>query len=152
MPSPNPIKVLNEELIERLAREGNIVIAVGGGGIPVYYDNGEMKGAEAVIDKDMANSLLASRIKADEFYILTDVPYIYINYKKPNQEVKEFLDYKDTVKYLKEGQFAEGVWVQKFRLHLILLKKEEVNLLLQKQPNWKIESMDQRLQWNTINN
>lgn len=123
VPSPNPIKVLNEELIERLAREGNIVIAVGGGGIPVYYDNGEMKGAEAVIDKDMANSLLASRIKADEFYILTDVPYIYINYKKPNQEVKEFLDYKDTVKYLKEGQFAEGSMGPKIQAALNFIEK-----------------------------
>jgi carbamate kinase len=56
----------------------------------------------------MASSLLGTGIGADEFYILTDVPYIYINYKKPNQQVREFLNYTDAKKYLDEGQFAKG--------------------------------------------
>jgi carbamate kinase len=109
VPSPVPIAVMNDSIISRLAREGNIVIAAGGGGVPVYIDeNSNVRPAEAVIDKDLASSLLATRIGADEFYILTDVPYIYLNYKKPDQEVREFLDYADTVKYLNEGQFAKG--------------------------------------------
>lgn len=109
VPSPKPIKVMNEEIIGDLVRQGNIVIAAGGGGVPVYIDEEKnLRPAEAVIDKDMASSLLASNIKADEFYILTDVPYVYTNFKKPNQEVKEFLNYKDTVSLLEEGQFAKG--------------------------------------------
>lgn len=108
VPSPKPQRVMNEEVIETLARQGNIVIATGGGGVPVAEEGNEIIPIEAVIDKDSANSLLATRIKADEFYILTDVPYVFINYKKPNEEVKEFLNVADTEKYLNEGMFGEG--------------------------------------------
>ena len=109
VPSPAPIDIMNKSVIRDLALKGNIVIAAGGGGVPVYIDEKkEVRPAEAVIDKDLASSLLASQIGADEFYILTDVPYIYINYKKPDQEIKEFLNYADTLKYLNEGQFAKG--------------------------------------------
>ena len=109
VPSPVPIDVINKTIINNLARDGNIVIAAGGGGIPVYFDmNNDIRTADSVIDKDMASSLLATQIKADEFYILTDVPYIYINYRKPDQQIKEFLNYADTMKYLEEGQFARG--------------------------------------------
>ncbi|NTV00770.1 MAG: carbamate kinase, partial [Methanoregulaceae archaeon] len=83
---------MNFDLIRELARRGNIVIAAGGGGVPVYIDEKkDVRPAEVVIDKDLASALLASLIKADEFYILTDVPYVYINYKKPDQEIREFL-------------------------------------------------------------
>jgi len=109
VPSPKPAGIINESIIRELALRGNIVIAAGGGGVPVYYDeNHDVRTVEAVIDKDMASSLLGTRIGADEFYILTDVPYIYINYKKPNQQVKEFLNYADAMKYMEEGQFAKG--------------------------------------------
>jgi carbamate kinase len=109
VPSPTPVGVINGSVIGDLAKQGHIVIAAGGGGVPVYYDeNHDIRTTEAVIDKDMASSLLATEIGADEFYILTDVPYIYINYKKPDQQIKEFLDYKDTMKYLLEGHFAKG--------------------------------------------
>jgi carbamate kinase len=109
VPSPVPKDIMNQAIIRDLARQGNIVIAVGGGGVPVYIDEkNDVRPAEAVIDKDLASALLASLIGADEFYILTDVPYIYINYKKPNQEIKEFLNYTDALKYLEEGQFTKG--------------------------------------------
>jgi carbamate kinase len=101
VPSPVPKDIMNQAIISDLARQGNIVIAAGGGGVPVYIDEkNDVRPAEAVIDKDLASSLLASLIGADEFYILTDVPYIYINYKKPNQEIREFLNYADALKYL----------------------------------------------------
>jgi carbamate kinase len=123
VPSPVPVAVLNEKIISDLARSGNIVIAAGGGGVPVYIDDkNDVRPAEAVIDKDMASSLLANQIGADEFYILTDVPYIYINYKKPDQEIKEFLNYKDTLKYLEEGQFAKGSMEPKIRACLNFIK------------------------------
>ena len=109
VPSPAPSGVMNVSIIRDLALKGNIVIATGGGGVPVYIDEKhDVRPAEAVIDKDLASSLLATQIGADEFYILTDVPYIYINYNKTDQEIREFLNYKDTLRYLKEGQFAKG--------------------------------------------
>jgi carbamate kinase len=123
VPSPAPKAIMNETIIRDLVRAGNIVIAAGGGGVPVYIDEkNDVRPSEAVIDKDMASSLLASRIGADEFYILTDVPYIYINYKKPNQEIKEFLNYEDTVKYMNEGQFAKGSMEPKIKACLNFVK------------------------------
>jgi carbamate kinase len=123
VPSPAPVSVINESIISDLARKGNIVIAAGGGGVPVYIDEKkDVRPAEAVIDKDLASSLLATQIGADEFYILTDVPYIYINYKKPNQEKKEFLNYKDTLKYLNEGHFAQGSMAPKIQACLNFIK------------------------------
>jgi carbamate kinase len=123
VPSPGPKEIINASVIEDLVRKGNIVIAAGGGGVPVYIDEFKnVRPAEAVIDKDKASSLLATRIGADEFYILTDVPYIYINYKKPDQQVKEFLNYDDTVKYLKEGQFAKGSMAPKIEACLDFIR------------------------------
>jgi carbamate kinase len=107
--SPTPIQIFNKESISNLANNGVIVITVGGGGIPVYQDEkGMLLPVEGVIDKDMASSLLAQKIGADELYILTDVPYVFINYNEENQEIKEFLDEKDTLHYLESGEFGEG--------------------------------------------
>ncbi len=116
VPSPTPLKVMNAEVIREIASTGTIVITVGGGGIPVYIDEEQnLRPVEAVIDKDSASSLLGTSINADEFYILTDVPYIYINYKKENQEVKEFLNAEDAKKYIAEGQFGEGSMAPKIK-------------------------------------
>jgi carbamate kinase len=123
VPSPAPNGVINDSIIRKLAREGNIVIATGGGGVPVYIDEkNDVRPAEAVIDKDLASALLATRIGADEFYILTDVPYIYINYMKPDQQIKEFLDYKDTMKFLEEGQFGKGSMAPKIEACLNFIR------------------------------
>jgi carbamate kinase len=109
VPSPKTIGIVNEKVIKQLVNQGIIVIASGGGGIPVYIDEkGDVRPSEAVIDKDLASALLGARIGADEFYILTDVPYVYINYKKPNEQKLEFLNKADTEKYLAEGMFGEG--------------------------------------------
>ncbi len=119
VPSPKPIQVINEKVIETMAKQGTIVIAVGGGGVPVYIDDkGEIRPSEAVIDKDLASSMLASRIGADELYILTDVPYIYLNFGKEDQQVLEFLDKKDTEKHLKNGVFSEGSMAPKIKAAL----------------------------------
>ncbi len=109
VPSPQPIEVFNAKSIETLARQGTIVIAVGGGGIPVYIDaQQDIKPLDAVIDKDNASSLLATTIGADEFYILTDVPYVYVDYNTDKQRSLEFLDKADAEKYMDEGKFGEG--------------------------------------------
>jgi carbamate kinase len=123
VPSPVPIDIINKETIDLLVKNGNIVIAAGGGGIPVYYDDdGNVRTVDAVIDKDRASGLLAKNIGADELYILTDVPYIYEDYGLPTQKKLEFLNYTDTVKYLETGTFAEGSMEPKIRACLEFLK------------------------------
>ena len=124
VPSPLPIEIMNQKIVEDLVRAGNIVIASGGGGIPVYYDENKMiQPLEAVIDKDNASSLLAANIGADEFYILTDVPYVYADFNKPTQRILELLDAADTEKYLKEGTFGEGNMSPKIKAALNFVKK-----------------------------
>jgi len=124
VPSPRPIEIINEKVVETLARQGTIVVASGGGGVPVYRDReGRIRPSESVIDKDLASSLLAARIHADEFYILTDVPYVYIHYHTPQQEEKEFLNYADTLKYLEMGMFGEGDMAPKIRACLQFVEK-----------------------------
>jgi carbamate kinase len=123
VPSPDPVEIINERVVETLARQGTIVVAAGGGGVPVYRDGeGRIRPSEAVIDKDLASSLLAARIHADEFYILTDVPYVYIHFNTPMQEEKEFLDYADTQRYLEQGMFGEGDMAPKIRACLQFVK------------------------------
>lgn len=109
VPSPKPVEILNKKIIRDLVKKGNIVIAAGGGGVPVYRDkNKNLLGVEAVIDKDLASSLLASEIKADSFYILTDVPKVYINFNKPDQKALDTITVADAKIYLGSKEFADG--------------------------------------------
>ncbi len=113
--SPKPLKVTNIEVVKRLADQGNVVVTVGGGGIPVVEENGMMRGVEAVIDKDLASALTASEIGADEFYILTDVPKVYINFKKENEKALDVITVAEAKQYLAEGHFTEGSMAPKVR-------------------------------------
>ncbi|MBO7460807.1 MAG: carbamate kinase [Bacteroidales bacterium] len=113
--SPKPLEINNIELVELLARQGNIVVTVGGGGIPVVEKDGYYVGVEAVIDKDLASSLAAVQVKADEFYILTDVPQAYINFRKENEQALGRITVAEAKKYLEEGQFTEGSMAPKMR-------------------------------------
>lgn len=123
VPSPVPIDFKNSELVESMARSGSIVITGGGGGIPVYVDDqGMLQPLEGVIDKDLASAMIGSRVKADELYILTDVPYIYKDFRKPTEEILEFLDYADAQRYLNEGVFGEGSMAPKIRACLEFVK------------------------------
>ena len=123
VPSPLPEAIFNLEIIRDLARQGNIIITCGGGGIPVYYDkNRELRTIDAVIDKDLASSVLASGVGANEFYILTDVPFIFKDYGLPTQEKLEFLDYNDAERYLDAGTFEEGSMSPKIVAALSFIK------------------------------
>lgn len=114
--SPVPLRIGNRSSIETLARNGQIVISVGGGGIPVYYkDNNFLEGIDAVIDKDLASALLATQIHADEFYILTDVPKVCINFHKPDEKQLDTITTTEARRYLDEGHFAEGSMAPKVR-------------------------------------
>ena len=84
--SPKPTRINNIKIVQKLASAGNIVVTVGGGGIPVVEESDYVRGIEAVIDKDLASALCAIEIGADEFYILTDVPKVYINFRKENEQ------------------------------------------------------------------
>ncbi len=109
VPSPQPQEILNHKIIKDLSKKGNIVIAAGGGGVPVYRDkNKYLQGVEAVIDKDLASALLAREIGAEAFFMLTDVPKVYLNYKKPDQKELNKVTVAKAKKYFAEGQFAAG--------------------------------------------
>ena len=114
--SPKPLVINNQKSIETLARAGQIVIAVGGGGIPAYHvQENKLQGIDAVIDKDLASSLLAVHIHADKLFILTDVPKVCINYNTPQEKALDRMTIAEAKKYLAEGQFAEGSMAPKIR-------------------------------------
>lgn len=114
--SPKPLVISNVDTIRKIAREGHIVIAVGGGGIPAYYAaENELRGIDAVIDKDLASSLMASQINADKFFILTDVPKVYLNFNTPQQKGIDRMSVAEARQYLEEGQFTEGSMAPKIR-------------------------------------
>ncbi|MBL7994609.1 carbamate kinase [bacterium] len=114
--SPKPIRINNCRTIERLAREGKIVIAAGGGGIPVFYVKpGKLQGIDAVIDKDLALSMLATEIRADEFFILTDVPKVCLHFNTPQEITLDKITISGCKKYLNEGHFSEGSMSPKIR-------------------------------------
>ncbi|MBO4739025.1 MAG: carbamate kinase [Bacteroidales bacterium] len=114
--SPQPLKILNIDVINTLAKAGHIVVSIGGGGIPIVEtDNGLFAGVEAVIDKDLSSSLTAVSVHADEFYILTDVPKIYINFRKENEQALEQITLAQAQQYLEDGQFTEGSMAPKVR-------------------------------------
>jgi len=114
--SPRPLVISNKKSIEQLARSGQIVIAVGGGGIPAFYvAPNKLQGIDAVIDKDLASSLLAKQIGADKLFILTDVPKVCLNYNTPQEKSLDRITISQAKKYLKEGQFGEGSMAPKIR-------------------------------------
>jgi carbamate kinase len=107
--SPKPLVISNQRSIEKLARDGQIVIAVGGGGIPAFYvAENKLQGIDAVIDKDLASALLAGNINADKFFILTDVPKVCLNYNTPQEKSIDRMNVRQARQYVNEGQFAEG--------------------------------------------
>ena len=108
--SPKPLDIMNKQVIKDLVNHGHIVVAVGGGGIPVYWhsDTKYLEAIEAVVDKDLASAVLAREINADKFFIITDVPKVFINYKKANQQALDHLSVKEAKQYLEEGQFPAG--------------------------------------------
>jgi len=120
--SPQPKRIVNKEIVEALARKGNIVIAAGGGGIPVVGNNGSLHGVDAVIDKDLASALLANQIGAVAFFILTDVSKVSINFQKPNAKELDKLSVRQATKYLKAGEFGSGSMGPKIQAAISFIK------------------------------
>ena len=109
VPSPIPLRVVEAAVVNMLAEKGVIVIAAGGGGIPVIeHQDGTLEGIDAVIDKDLATSCLAREIGAELLIILTQVDRAYINFGKTTQKGLDRMTLEEARKYLKEGEFAPG--------------------------------------------
>jgi len=109
VPSPDPIRILEVHALKKVVDAGMIVIASGGGGIPVILnERGEFQGFEGVIDKDLAGEKLAEAVAADIFMILTDVPAVKLFWGTPEEREVDFLNVKEAKKYLREGHFQEG--------------------------------------------
>jgi carbamate kinase len=121
--SPQPVRVIEAPIIERLAREGVLIIACGGGGIAVEeLANGELVGVEAVIDKDRASSLLAIEMKADLLMIPTGVPRVAIRFGQPGETWLDRITIAEAERYAAEGHFGEGSMAPKIEALLKFVK------------------------------
>ncbi|MBO4839451.1 MAG: carbamate kinase [Lachnospiraceae bacterium] len=112
--SPMPVEIIELKAIKDLMEAGHTVIAVGGGGVPVYRDaDGDLNGIAAVIDKDLASERLAQDLDADIFMMLTAVEKCYINFKKPDQKALDTMTVAEAKEYIAQGQFAPGSMLPK---------------------------------------
>jgi carbamate kinase len=107
--SPNPLKIVEERAVKTLLDAGNIVIAAGGGGIPVILkEDGDLEGVDVVVDKDLASAVLARDIKSHCLMMLTGVEHAFLNFKQSNEQALSRITVKEAQKYLKEGHFPPG--------------------------------------------
>ena len=113
VPSPKPLKIIEIDTVRRLSDEGKVVVAAGGGGIPVCREGGKYVGIEAVIDKDFASEVLAEQLDADVLLILTEVENVCLNFGKANQQVLSHVSIAELDKYAAEGHFAPGSMLPK---------------------------------------
>ena len=122
VPSPEPKKIVETKTIELLLKNKNIVIAGGGGGIPVVYHYNKLKGVDAVIDKDKTSARIAIDIKADVFLILTAVEKVCINYNTANEKQIDFLTPALARRYMQTGEFKEGSMLPKIEACLTFVE------------------------------
>jgi carbamate kinase len=123
VPSPMPVEILQLDAVRALLARGHVVIAAGGGGVPVTRaERGEWIGVEAVIDKDYTASLLARQLGASLFVILTDVDHVYLDYGQPHQRALSRLTLAEAQRHLREGQFPPGSMGPKMEASLGYLK------------------------------
>jgi carbamate kinase len=115
VPSPKPIDIIEKESILALLKEKHIVIAAGGGGIPVVFENNHLVGVDAVIDKDYASAKMAEIIDADALVILTAVPYVYLNFNQENQVTLKDVNLETLEGYLKDNHFKAGSMLPKIQ-------------------------------------
>ena len=120
--SPKPVEVIENKTVEALINDGQIVITVGGGGIPVIKDGNTLEGVAAVIDKDFASGVLAEMINADFLIILTAVEKIALNYGKQNETWLDQVSVADMEQYMTEGHFAPGSMLPKVEASVAFAK------------------------------
>lgn len=123
--SPQPIDIVEKRMIIDLVEQGHLVIAAGGGGIPVVLKDGRLDSVEAVIDKDFASALLADLIGADRFIVLTAVDQVAINFGQPNESWLDRATVADMEAYIDQGMFAPGSMLPKVQAALKFVKGGE---------------------------
>jgi len=123
VPSPLPYYVMHGKSIKALVDRGTIVLAAGGGGIPVYNDmDHRLKGLDAVIDKDLTAAKLGRVIRAQELWIITDIDYVYLRFKKEDQKAISQMTTQEAEQYLQKGEFKKGSMRPKIKAALYFLK------------------------------
>jgi carbamate kinase len=131
VPSPKPIDIVEKDAIKSLIEAGYVVIAVGGGGIPVVKTgNNTYEGIDAVIDKDFATSLLAEQINAETLIITTGVSRVFINFGKPNQQALEKITVKETKQFVFENHFPAGSMLPKIEASLSFLENNGTRVII----------------------
>ncbi|UCD92060.1 MAG: carbamate kinase [Methanobacteriota archaeon] len=126
VPSPKPIRIVEMASIRKLvSQRGSVVIAAGGGGVPVIERRGKLVGIEAVIDKDLASSLLANELDARTLLLVTDVRYVSLNFGKKNQADLTEMTVDEAEGYMKEGHFPEGSMGPKMQAAIDFIRKEK---------------------------
>ena len=131
VPSPRPLKILNMQTIAHMLDTAAVVVAAGGGGIPVVKGrDGQWRGIEAVIDKDFASSLLAGELNADLFIVLTGVPKVAIDFNKPTQQYLSRITIAEAEKHLADGQFPAGSMGPKIEASVQFVKKTGKEVLI----------------------
>lgn len=123
VPSPTPKRIVELDTINNLVDSGNVVISVGGGGIPVIEENSTLNGVAAVIDKDKSCALLAASLHADFLLILTAVDFVYIDFNTENQRALTKISTKEALNYKNSGHFAKGSMLPKIDACLEFLSK-----------------------------
>ncbi|UUC15668.1 carbamate kinase [Limosilactobacillus fermentum] len=122
VPSPLPKRIVELNSIETLIENGTLVIAAGGGGVPVVEEGGALTGVPAVIDKDRSSALLADNVDADQLIILTAVDYVYINYNQPDEQKLTELSQAQAQELIDAGQFPAGSMLPKIQACLSFVK------------------------------
>ena len=131
VPSPLPQKIIPADTIKELVKRGEIVIAVGGGGIPIYIeDDGTFEGVDAVIDKDFASALLAINIEADLFVILTGVDKVAVDYGKESQRDLDLMTVAEAKRYYEEKQFPAGSMGPKIKAAIDFIERGGKEVLI----------------------
>jgi carbamate kinase len=120
--SPLPIDIAELSTIKKLFKSGVVVVCTGGGGIPVAMSKGMLEGVNAVIDKDLASSLLARKLEVDLLVILTDVENVFLNFGTKEQKAIHHMTVKECEKYIKEGQFHKGTMEPKVKAAVEFVK------------------------------
>lgn len=135
--SPEPKEIINKAAVKELVQRGYIVIAGGGGGIPVFRRNKKLSRAEAVIDKDLASALLASEADAEMLMIITDIPKVYLRFNKPNQKQLNKIKVNELEEHYLAGEFPPGSMGPKIKACIDFIKNGGKRAIITDSPNKK---------------
>lgn len=149
--SPKPLDIVEKKFISQAVTQGSIVIAGGGGGIPVVHNSNELKGVEAVIDKDFAAARIAELIRADIFLILTGVDNVSINFNTPQQEPLGVITAEDMQKHAENGEFAPGSMLPKIEAALQFTTRDNTHRTIITSPENALQSLSGSIGTHVVN-